>query len=212
MGDDENGAGIIAQMAFEPCHRLGVEVVGRLVEQEKFGRFEQKPAQRDAAPLAAGEFCDVGLIEWAAQRVHRLIDLGIEIPQPLGLDLVLELGHFVGGCVGIIGGKLVVAIENRLLRRQAFHDVVADRFRRIELRLLRQVADAGAGCRPGLAAIFGVEPGHDAEQGRFTGAVDAKNANLRIGIEGQIDILQDLPVPRISLGQAFHMIDELTGH
>ena len=212
MGDDQDGARIIAQMAFEPRHRLGVEVVGRLVEQQQLGLFEQQPAQRDAAPLAAGELRHLGLVRRAAQRVHRQIDLGIEIPQPLGLDLVLQLGHLVGGLVGIIDGELVVAVDDRLLRRDALHDVVADRFRRIELRLLRQVADAGALRRPGLAGIFGVEPGHDAQQRRFAGAVDAEHADLGVGIERQIDVLQDLPVARIGLGQTLHVIDELTGH
>ena len=144
MGDDEDGARIVAQMAFEPGHRLGVEMVGRLVEQQQLGLFQQQPAQRHAAPLAAGEFCDLGVVGRAAQRVHRQIDLGIEIPQPLGLDLVLQLGHLVGGLVGIIGGELVVAVDDRLLRRDALHDVLAHRLCRIELRLLRQVADAGA--------------------------------------------------------------------
>src|SRR6516164_3005107 len=35
MGDDQDRARIVAQMAFEPAHRFGVEMVGRLVEQEK---------------------------------------------------------------------------------------------------------------------------------------------------------------------------------
>ena len=151
VGDDQDGAGIIAQMAFEPHHRLGVEVVGRLVEQQQFRLLEQQPAKRDPAPLAAGQLRHVGIVGRAAQRVHRQIDLGIEIPQPFGLDLVLQLGHLVGGFVGIVGGELVVAVENRLLRRHALHDVVAHRLCRIELRLLRQVADAGALGGPGLA-------------------------------------------------------------
>ena len=44
VGDDEDGARIIAQMAFEPGHQFGVEVVGRLVEQQQLGLFEQEPA------------------------------------------------------------------------------------------------------------------------------------------------------------------------
>ncbi len=32
MGDDQDGAGIVAQMAFQPRHRLGVEMVGRFVQ------------------------------------------------------------------------------------------------------------------------------------------------------------------------------------
>ena len=212
VGDDEDGARIVAQMAFEPQHRLGVEMVGRLVEQQQFRLLQQQPAQRDAAPLAAGEFRHLGVVRRAAQRVHRLIDLGIEIPQPLGLDLVLQLGHLVGGLVGIIGGELVVAVDDRLLRRDALHDVLAHRFVGIELRFLGQVADAGALGDPGLAGIFGVEAGHDAQQRRLAGAVDAEHADLGVGIERQVDVLQNLPVPGIDLGQALHVIDELTGH
>ena len=199
-------------MAFEPCHRLGIEVVGRLVEQEQVRLRQQQPAQCDAAALAAGELCHIRLVERAAQRVHRLIDLGIEIPQPLGLDLVLQLGHLVGGGVGIIGSNLVVAVDDGLLRGDALHDVVADGFLRIELRLLRQVTDGGAGRRPGLAGKFLVEPGHDAKQRRFAGAVDAEHADLGVRVERQVDVLQDLSVGGIGLGQTLHVIDELTGH
>ncbi len=37
VGDDQDRARIVAQMAFEPGHRLGVEMVGRLVEQQQLG-------------------------------------------------------------------------------------------------------------------------------------------------------------------------------
>ena len=212
VGDDQNGARIVAQVAFEPQHRLGVEVVGGLVEQEKLGLFEQEPAQRHPPPLAARELCHLGIVGRAAQRVHRQIDFGVEIPQPLGLDLVLQLGHLVGGLVGIIRRQLVVAIDDRLLRRDALHDVLAHGFCRIELRLLLQVADARALRRPGLAGVLLVEAGHDAQQGRLAGAVDAEHADLGVGIELQVDVLQDFPVPRINLGETLHVINELTGH
>ena len=52
-GDD--GARIVLEKPLEPRHRLGVEVVGGLVEQQQIGRLQQQPAQRDAAPLAAGQ-------------------------------------------------------------------------------------------------------------------------------------------------------------
>ena len=118
VGDDEDGARIIAQMAFEPVYRLGVEMVGRLVEQQQFRRLQQQPAQRHAAALAAGKLLHLGIVGRAAQRVHRLVDLGIEIPQSLGLDLVLQLRHLVRGLVGIVGRDFVVAVEDRLLAGQ----------------------------------------------------------------------------------------------
>ena len=55
MGHDQDRARIIAQMAFQPGHGFGVEMVGRFVEQQQFGRVEQQLAERDAALLAAGQ-------------------------------------------------------------------------------------------------------------------------------------------------------------
>ncbi len=58
MGDEDDVAGIVDEMLFEPLDALGVEMVGRLVEQQDVGLFEQQPGQRDAALLAAREVVD----------------------------------------------------------------------------------------------------------------------------------------------------------
>ena len=55
VGDRDDGAVVLVQVALEPRDRLGVEVVGGLVEQQQVGLREQQPAQRDAAPLATRE-------------------------------------------------------------------------------------------------------------------------------------------------------------
>ena len=157
MGDDQDGAGIIAQMAFQPRHRFGIEMIGRLVQQQQLGLVEQQLAQRDAAALAAGELCYVGVVGRTAQRVHRLIDLAVEVPEPGGLDLVLQLGHLVGGLVGIVHRQFVVAVEDRLLLGDAQHDVLAHALGGIELRFLFEIADPGALGDPGLAVIFLVD-------------------------------------------------------
>ena len=52
VGDDQDRARIVAQMAFQSVHALGVEMVGRLVEQQQLGLVEQQPAKRHAAALA----------------------------------------------------------------------------------------------------------------------------------------------------------------
>src|SRR5262249_19110727 len=113
---------------------------------------------------------------------------------------------------GIVGGELVVAVEDGLRWPDGVHDVLAHVLVAIELRLLGQIADACALGRPGLARIVPVEPSHDAQQRRLSGAVDAKDADLGVRIERQIDVLQDLTVARKNLGQALHVVDELTGH
>ena len=62
----------------------------------------------------------------------------------------------------------------------------------IELRLLLEIADAGALGDPGLAVIFLVEAGHDPEQRRLAGAVDAEHADLGVRIERQMDVIEHL--------------------
>ena len=194
VGDDQDRARIVAQVPFQPGDALGVEMVGRLVEQQQFGLLEQQLAQRDAAPLAARELGDVGIVRRAAQRIHRQIDLGVEVPQVLGVDLVLQLRHLVGGLVGIVRRDLVVAVEQRLLGGDAFHDVLADGLGLVEVRLLLQVADARALGDPALADVFLVDAGHDAQQGRLARAVDAEHADLGVRVERQVDVLQNLAV------------------
>src|SRR5690606_40765271 len=63
----------------------------------------------------------------------------------------------------------------------------------------------------GLASIFLVETGHDLEDGRLTGAVRTENTDLRVGIEGEMDILQNLLVA-IGLVEAGHVINKLACH
>ena len=80
-------------------------------------------------------------------------------------------------------------------------------------RLLRQIADPGALGDETLADEFGVDAGHDAQQRRLARAVDAEHADLGVGVEGEVDVLQHLLAARPGLGEALHVIDELArGH
>ena len=102
-------------MLLEPQHGLGVEVVGGLVEQQQVGLAQQQLAQRDAAPLAAGQVRDRLVRRRAAQRVHRLLELGVDLPGVGVVELLLQLAHLLHELVGVIGGHLlgdlVVAVE-----------------------------------------------------------------------------------------------------
>ena len=80
MGDRDDGARVLLEEALQPFDRLGVEVVGRLVEQQQVGVLEEQPGERDAALLAAGQGRDVGVVGRAAERVHRDVDVALEVP------------------------------------------------------------------------------------------------------------------------------------
>ncbi len=209
VGDQHDAAGVVLEIALEPGHRLRVQMVGRLVQQQDVGLGQQQLGQRHAPLLAARELLDTRLARGAAQRVQRLLHLRVEVPQALRLDLVLQLGHLLGGLVGVVGGQLVVAVDQRLLLRHPLHGVAQHILAGIQLRLLRQIADADALCRPGLADIVLELPGHDLEQRRLAGAVQADDADLGAREERQRDVLQDLLSPRIGLGELVHVIDVL---
>ena len=66
VGDRDDGALELGQVALQPPDALGVEVVGRLVEQQHVGLLQQQPAERHAAPLAARELGHVGVARGAA--------------------------------------------------------------------------------------------------------------------------------------------------
>ena len=69
VGDGHHGAGEALQELLQPVHRFGVQVVGRLVEQQHVGLGQQQAAQRHAALLTAGEHADLGVPRRQAQRV-----------------------------------------------------------------------------------------------------------------------------------------------
>ena len=208
---------VFLQEPLEPGHRLGVEVVGRLVEQQQIRRRQQQPAQRDAATLAAGQRRDVGIGRRAAQRVHRQLELRVDLPGVDRVDLVLQPALLLEHLVHLLGRELlaelhvqlVVAIEQRLRRGHAFLDVALHVLVGIEPRLLRQEPHRDAVGRKRFADELGVLAGHDPQQRALAGAVEAEDANLRAGQKREPDVLEDDAVGRMDLPEAFHRVDVL---
>ncbi len=91
MGHRDHRSRVFLQEALQPGDGFGVEMVGRLVEQQHVGLRQQQPAERDAAALTAGQLGDVGVARRAAQRVHGDLDGAVEVPGVGGVDLLLQL-------------------------------------------------------------------------------------------------------------------------
>ena len=85
--------------------------------------------------------------------------------------------------LGNVVADLVEAVVRLLHVADAFLDRLAHGLVRIELRFLRQVADLDARAGRGLALDILVHAGHDLQQRRFAGAVQAQHADLRAGEE-----------------------------
>ena len=101
--DGDDGARVVLEEALEPGDRFGVEMVGRLVEQQQVRRLQQQAAERHAAPFAARERRDVGIGRRQAQRVHRQLEPRVEVPAVGRFDAVLDLALLLEDLVHLFG-------------------------------------------------------------------------------------------------------------
>ena len=189
MGDGDHRAVVLLQMKLQPTHGLGVQVVGRLIEQEKIRLLQQQAAQRDAPALAARKSGHIGITRRTAERIHGNFHGALDFPAVDRVDLLLQLSllgeqgiHFVilHG-LGEFFGYLVEPGDQPGGLTKSFDHVLLDGLVRIQPRLLGQISDRRAVGRPGFTVKFLVDPGHDLEQGRFAGAIDAEHPDFRAG-------------------------------
>src|SRR5947209_2889326 len=102
-----------------------------------FGVLRRAPAPRrpqlsssstvgPRAPPATRKGRHVGVGGRAAQRVHRDLQGGVEIPAVDGVDLLLDAAHLLGRLVGVVHRQLGEAIEQRADLGDAVLDVALD--------------------------------------------------------------------------------------
>ena len=221
MGDHDGHALVFLQVVFQPLHAFGVEMVGRLIQQQNIGLFEEQLAQRNAALFPARQLVDGGLARRATQRVHGNFKLIVERPAIDCVNLLLKSAHFlhqlveVGIVLGVrhLGGDRVEAVHHRRNRAHAIHDVAAHILGRVELRLLRQIADGDAFAGPGLADELLVDTGDDLHQRRLAGAVRPDDGDLGARQKAESNILERrLGGAGVGLRQTLHHIGVLIGH
>ena len=217
MGDRDDRARVLLEMSLQPGDRLGVEMIGRLVEQQQVGCREQEPAQRHPAALTSRQSGHRVFPRWHAEGVHGDIDLALQVPGARRLDPAFQVGLLRAQSVVVGLGvrpacqHLLIAVEERLDRCHPFHHVSDDVLARVEHRFLRQQADGEPLAKPGLARCGLVLAGHDPQQGGLSGAVGADHPDLGAVIEAECDLAQHVPVGRDMAGGAHHRVDEV-GH
>ena len=154
VADHDQAAPVSLEELAQPPDRVGVEVVGRLVEQQRLGAGEQDPGQLDPAALATG------------QGPQRLGEDAVVDAEALGDLGGLRLGGVPAAGVQVGVGPLVAAHRPLPLRRivaahlglggpQAADDVVEPARRQDPLArqhlgvaragVLREVADRARG-------------------------------------------------------------------
>ena len=170
-------------------------MVGRFIEQQKIRCLQQQFAQRHSTLLATGQHRDVRVAVGTPQRVHGLVQLGVEVPGVLVVDRLLEFAHLreqrvvVGVGIGQFGGDLVEAIHHRLGFGNPVLDVLQHCLRLIELRLLHQDADREPVHECGFAIGHVVHTSHDLQQTRLARSIGADDPDLGAGQEGERDVV-----------------------
>ncbi|MCY1407503.1 hypothetical protein D9M71_228070 [compost metagenome] len=216
VGDRHHGAREVVEEVFQPGDRVGVQVVGRFVQQQHVRSGQQQTTQRHAALLATGEVFDLRVPCRQAQRIGGDFQLTLEVVAVGSLDDGFQLGLLggqrveVGVRLGVGGVDLVQTGLGLFDLANGFFDDIADGGLRVELRLLRQVADVDARHRAGFALDLGVDARHDAQQGGFTRAVQAEHADLGAGEERQGNVLEDFTLGRNDLADPVHGVDVLS--
>ncbi len=216
MGNRHNGAFKVMQEALQPGDGFGVQVVGRFVEQQHVRFFEQQAAERHAAAFTTGEIRDFRIPVRQTQGVGRAFQLHVQVVAVMGLDNFFQFA-LLGGELIEIGIRVCVQrvhFIQALERVNDFRDRFFDRFAhgmfRVELRLLRQVADFDARLRTGFTFDIFIDARHDAQQGGFTGAVQAQHTDFGAREKAQRDILQNVSLRRNDFADAMHGVYELS--
>ena len=214
MRDGHHGAAKALQKLLQPLHALGVQVVGRLVQQQHVGLAQEQLAQRHAALFAAGEVFDHRIPRRQAQRVSGNFELVLAVGTgggDDGLQLALFLAQRVEVGVRLgVGGIDFIQPCTRIVHffHRLFHGL-AHGVLGVELGLLRQVANVQPRHGRGFALDLFIDAGHDLEQGGLARAVQPQHADLGARKEAQRNVFQDLPLGRHDLADAVHGVNIL---
>ena len=186
VGDHQQGAAVALQPAFQPQHRIQVQVVGGLVQQQQVGAAHQGPRQVETDAPAAGEFLhrpgEVGIGEAQAVQQFGRPGLGpvtadLAVAGMQGGDALAVVGGFRHLEVGLHLAQLPVPIQGEFQGRV-----------RQGGRLLGDVGDDPAGGQIQVAALGVQGAAEEGEEGGLAAAVAAGEAYLVSGMELQAGV------------------------
>ncbi len=202
VADDHHPALVAPEEAAQPGDRVGVEVVGRLVEQQRGagvapvpGGGEEDPGELDAAPLPTGEGLQrlgehaVGQAEVGADPPGLALGgVPAEVGEPRLEAAVARDGLVALGVVGQLGHRRLglLHVAQDLVEPPRGEHAVLGEHRQVALaRVLREVADR-AGRADGAAVRLGL-PGEGAQRGRLARAVASDEADAVPRLHAQGD-------------------------
>ena len=192
MGDEDDGGVEGGEVALEPLERGDVEVVGGLVEQQQVGIARQRPRERGAGQLAAGEAVQlpVELLVPEAKPVQgrdRLCP-----PVPTACVLEARLGDGIASKHTLFRSlrHLCLEVAQALLERDqvgaARQHVVPERQPVLARRALVVEGDPGALLEDEVAAVDRALAGEHPQQRGLAGPVapGERHAVAALELEG----------------------------
>ena len=193
VGDQHHAALESTQQFLEPRDRIQVEVVGGLIEQQHIGHRDQRLRQRNALLHAAGQLPDLTrAIE--VQLRQRSLDAQFPVPRIERLDAGLQRIE-----IDAIG-MLLVGLAHRARLGNALADRIKHCVPRIELRLLRHVADAQPLRHLQQAIVEFFEAGDDFQHRRLASAIAADQAEPFTAIERKRRVVEEGHVAESQVG------------
>ena len=205
-----HGTREVVQEVLQPGDRIGIQVVGRFIEQQHVRGRQQQATKGNTALLTTRQVLYLGIPGRQAQRIGCNFQLALKVVPVACLQDRFELGLFcgqlveVGIRVGIFGIHLIKTRLSVLDHANGFFNHFAYGFARIQLRFLRQVTDVQVRHRTGFAVELGVNACHDFQQGGFTRTVQAEYADFGPREKRQGDVFQDFPLRRNNFAQPMH--------
>ena len=181
-----NRAGEALEKAFKPVNRLGIEVVGGLIQKQKVGLRCQRAAECDAALFSARERPDQGIERRSVQRTDKGFDAGLEVPSISVLDEVEELVQ-----LGIAPLAAFIAAHPLHEISSAGLDVLKNGSRGIEFEFLRKVAGAKPTAAGDFACVGIVRSGEDFEEACLATAVAPHETDFFTRGNGQRDTVEE---------------------
>ena len=199
VADHEQRAPVLAQEAHQPRLGVDVEVVGGFVETQHVAAGEQDPGQLDPSPLAAREHPDRELHAALVEAEPGGERAGLALGRVAAVELEVLLGPAEPRDVAIVGtllhGDPQLLDAHQLVvdaaARQHVGDGGARLVRRVDARVLRQVAEAALAHDRATGRLGGAA--EHLEQRGLAGAVAADDAHLVAGHHGEGGVGDDEP-------------------
>ncbi len=191
--DDDQRARVPVQELLEPVDRVEVEVVGRLVEQQRFGMAEERLCEQHAHLLSALQLGHLAIVQPVRNVQPLKQDRGIALGRiaVLFADDALELAEAHTGLVRHLGLRVqLVALGQRVPEPPVAHDDRVDDAKAVErVLILAKHTELGW---PDDGALLGIElAGQQLHEGRLTGAVWAGQAVPPASRKGCGDVLEE---------------------